>query len=75
MITIFCPVQACFSVAIMSAEYNEVVYGKYTKILTDTVSGGWGGDLTVNQNETVKVYGAKMKWRGEMFLLTGKDVI
>ena len=56
----------------MSAEYNELVYGKYQKILTDTVSGGWG-DVKVNQNETVKVYGGKMQWRGEMFLLTGKD--
>lgn len=61
---------ACFSVAILSAEYNELVYGKYKKILTDTVSGGWG-NVMVNQNETVKVYGGKMQWRGEMFLLTG----
>ena len=62
--------QACFSVAIMGPEYHELVYGKYKKILTDTVSGGWG-NVEVNQNQTVKVYGGKMQWRGEMFLLTG----
>ena len=67
--------QACFSVAIMGPEYHELVYGKKTKILTDTISGGWGGNVQVNHNETVKVYGGKMQWRGEMFLLTGKLIL
>ena len=67
--------QACFSVAIMGPEYHELVYGKKTKILTDTISGGWGGNVEVNHNETVKVYGGKMQWRGEMFLLTGKLIL
>ncbi len=56
----------------MSPEYNALVYGENTKILTNTVSGGWGNTV-VNANETVKVYGGKMKWRGEMFLTCGTD--
>jgi hypothetical protein len=63
--------QACFSLAIMSPEYNDLVYGEPNKILTDTVSGGWTEKI-VTANQTIKVYGGKMKWRGEMFLLCGE---
>lgn len=55
----------------MSPEYNDLVYGEPNKILTDTVSGGWTEKI-VTANQTIKVYGGKMKWRGEMFLLCGE---
>lgn len=67
----FHAIQACFSVAIMSPSYQELVYGYPKKVQVDILDG----DAGIRANETVKLYGGKMEWRGELFLTCGTSDI
>jgi len=66
-------IHACLSLAIMSPTYQTLVYGEPTEIWVQTMEKeGWGPGTPSQNKSTVKVFGEeKMKWRGEMFLITG----
>lgn len=65
-------IHACLSLAVMSPEYHDIVYGKPTEVHVQVMEGeGWGPKVPSENKTTVKVYGDKMDWRGECFLMAG----
>ena len=54
----------------MSSAYHTAVYGDATKIQADVVGGNWSHP-EVDEDQTIKIYAGKMKFRGEVFLTCG----